>query len=293
VAVGVLVALFFVFGELISLSKISPTSASLPLLAIGGVTVLILMLTLVALIFWFLGLTDKGQAMGLPEGSIRAVIALSLIVLFAILSVFLYQGVSAGGPVNTVQNLSDTERAQFLKDHPTAQDLQSFLVKDEKGQPVKTPDGNNLYTVTYRSSNATSDDFAKQLLVLLGTLMTAITSFYLGAGTATSAAAAVQTAATPPPTVSSINPTVHRIATDGPVIHLQVLGNNLNIITHVTIVRAGVQIVGTNVASNPTRVTCDIAVSAETTPPGPPWDVVVDDGGSQSASLPGALTITA
>jgi hypothetical protein len=134
---------------------------------------------------------------------------------------------------------------------------------------------------------------ARGQTVLPDVLMTAITSFYLGAGTATSAAAAVQTAATPPPTVSSINPTLHRIATDGPVIHLQVLGNNLNIITHLTIVRAGVQIVGTNVASNPTRVTCDIAVSAETTPPGPPWDVVVDDGRSQSASLPGALTITA
>jgi len=56
--------------------------------------------------------------------------------------------------------------------------------------------------------------------------------------------------------------------------------------------RAGVQVIGTNVASSPTRVTCDITVSAATTPPGgPPWDVVVDDGVSKSAGLPGALTI--
>ena len=172
-----------------------------------------------------------------------------------------------------------------MRDHPTALDLQAILVKDKDGPP--------LYTVTYRSANPTGDDFAKQLLVLLGTLMTAITSFYLGAGTATSAAAAAQTAANPPPTVSGIKPSVHTIATDGPVIKLQVMGNNLNVITRVKIVRAGVQIAGTNVASNATSVTCDIAVSAATTPPGPPWDVVVDDGGSISASQPGALTIVA
>jgi hypothetical protein len=247
------------------------------------VIVLILMLTVVATIFWLLGLTDRTQAMGLPEGSIRAVIALSLIVLFAILSVFLYQGVSNGGHLNTIENLSDADRAQFLRDHATALDLQAVLTKDKDGPP--------LYTVTYRSANPTSDDFAKQLLVLLGTLMTAITSFYLGAGTAVSAAAAAQTTANPPPTVSGIKPTLHTIATDGPVIKLQVTGNNLNVITRVIIARAGVQITGTNVGSNPNSVTCDIAVSATTTPPGAPWDVVVDDGGSISARLPGALTI--
>jgi hypothetical protein len=281
-------------------------SASLPLLAIGGVIVLILMLTIVAMIFGYLGLTNKDQAMGLPEGSIRAVIALSLIVLFAILAVFLYEGVR--GQVNTVDNLSDADRVQFLKDHSTARDLtaqvvkdqngQPLVVKDQNGQPLKNPDGTplNLYTVTYRSTSPAGDDFAKQLLVLLGTLMTAITSFYLGAGTATSAAAAAAAQTTdlakPPPVLTGINPTVHSISHDGLAIKLRVMGNNLNIFTHVKIVRAGVHIDGVNVSSNPTLVTCEIAVSATTTPPGPPWDVVVDDGASMSATLPGALTIT-
>jgi hypothetical protein len=295
------VALIFAFTELKGLLPSSSAAASsgesfagatLSLLAIGGVIALILMLTLVATIFWLLGLTDKTQAMGLPDGSIRAVIALSLIVLFAILSIFLYHGVSTGGQLNTIQNLSDADRTQFLKDHATAADVQAVLVKDEKGQPLKNSDGNNLYNVTYRSANPTGDDFAKQLLVLLGTLMTAITSFYLGAGTAVSAAAAAQTT-NPPPTLSGIKPTALAIATDGPKASLQVTGNNLNVMTRVKIVRAGVQIAGTNVASNPSSVTCDIAISAATTPPGAPWDVVVDDGGSISATLPGALTIAA
>ena len=52
-------------------SDTSDNSFSLPLLAIGGVIVLILVLTIVAAIFGFLGLANKDQAMGLPEGSIR------------------------------------------------------------------------------------------------------------------------------------------------------------------------------------------------------------------------------
>ena len=110
-AVGLVGALLFAFIKLMELSTTSFTGASLSLLAIGGVIVLILLLTVVATIFSVLGLTDKTQAMGLPEGSIRAVIALSLIVLFAILSVFLYQGVSLGGQINTIKNLSDADKA--------------------------------------------------------------------------------------------------------------------------------------------------------------------------------------
>lgn len=295
-AVGLVIALFFGFRELTNLIKNTPADTALPLVAIGGVIVLILLLTVVTVIFSVLGLTNKDQAMGLPEGSIRAVIALSLIVLFAILSVFLYQGISTGGQFYTIEGLSNAERAQFLRDHPTARDLQSqaVVVKDNDGKPLTNSDGtpNYVYTVTYRSENAASDDFAKQLLVLLGTLMTAITSFYLGAGTATSAASAVaQPADAPAPTVSGISPTSHTIADDGDVVHLQAMGNNLNTIAHAKIVRGGAQIIGTNVASSPTRVTCDIPVSADTAPSGAPWDVVLDDGGSKSVTLPAALTI--
>ena len=217
---------FFALNELAKLvngDNINPLS--LPIVAIGGVTLLILVLTIVATIFGFLGLTNKDQAMGLPEGSIRSVIALSLIVLFAILAVFLYEGVS-GGPGNKIENLSEADRAQFLRDHTTTKDIQSVAVNlvDKEGQPLRNADGSvkNVFTVTYRSEpNSTSNDFAKQLLVILGTLMTAITSFYLGAGTATSAVAAgAQTSDTTKPTLSSINPSHHSIAT-GATIHLE------------------------------------------------------------------------
>ncbi len=91
-ALVTLLVLCIMFGRL----KELPTDnvATLPLVAIGGVVVLVLLLTAVATLFSILELTDGKQALGLPEGSIRAVIALSLIVLFAILSIFLYNGIS-------------------------------------------------------------------------------------------------------------------------------------------------------------------------------------------------------
>jgi hypothetical protein len=265
------VALILLFCALAVLSK-HVIGASLPLLAIGGVILLVLLLIIATMIFSILGLADKGQALGLPEGSIRAVIALSLIVLFTIPSVF----------------------------HATARDIQSIVVKDKEGQPLVTkdkegeplrnPDGTPkyFYDVSYTSTNATSDDFAKQLLVLMGTLMTAITSFYLGAGTATSAATAAQAgSSSAKPTASGISPGTFAIA-DG-MLHLDIAGADLNIFTNVRIVNADVRIVGTNVSSNPNHVICDIDVS--NAKPGS-WDVIIDDGGSKSISLPGALTLT-
>jgi hypothetical protein len=277
-------ALFLAFETLASVGK-GKSETTLPLLAIGGVLILVLMLTIVTAVFWWLGLTNNTQAMGLPEGSIRSVIALSLIVLFAILSVYLFENVSTGGQLNTIQNLSINERDLFLKDHPTVRDFQSRLSE----KPEDSAKG--LYTVTYRSANPTGDDFAKQILILLGTLMTAITSFYLGAGTATTAAAqtaAAQTAGLVKPTITNIDPTTQSIGI-GSTIRLKIMGKNLNIITHVKIIRSGVQIIATEVTSNPTMVICNIPVSA--TAIGAAWDVVVDDGGSQSATLPAALRV--
>ena len=243
------IALILIYYMLVTkISDInSPEEFTLPLLTIGGVIVLVLVLTLVAAIFSLIGLGTPGQAMGLPEGSIRAVIALSLIVLFAILAIYLYGSVSTG-QLNTIDNLSDADRSQFFKDHPAIKDLQAAVKKNADNTPT------NFYQVAYHSTNSVTgaDDFA-QLLVLLGTLMTAITSFYSGAGTATSAAAA---AAAPPlapsPTISGIDPKTHSNAAG--TIHLQIIGANLNPITHVKIVKSGVEIMGTEVSSSPIKV---------------------------------------
>jgi hypothetical protein len=290
-ALAPLTVLVVMFWLLTKLSK--DESGSLALLAIGGVVVLILLLTAVAMVFSILQLTNGTQAMGLPEGSIRAVIALSLIVLFAILSVFLYQGVSKGSLV--VNNrVPETLRIQIIREH-AAQDVQSVLLKDKDGiTPLKSDDGKeNLYDVSYRSTNTTADDFAKQMLVLRGTRMTAVTSFYLGAGTATTAAKAggdaAKESAANSPTVTNIDPTSYATAS-GASMKLQLTGAHLDIVSRVKIAKAGVELPGTIVSKSATSLTCTIDVSTATSGD---WDLTVDDGGSKSFTLPGKLTITA
>src|SRR5437660_4147553 len=126
----------------------------LPLLTIGGLLSLLIVLALMSVFFQTLGLSNKEQALALPEGSVRAVIALGLIVLFAILSIYLYAS---------------------LRVEPKASEV--------------------------------GVDFAKQVLTIVGTLVTAVASFYFGANTVASAQkAAKEGTEAPAPTIRGINP---------------------------------------------------------------------------------------
>lgn len=281
-AVAALVAVILLYIVFSGLKELVPLGErALPLVAIGGVVVLILMLTAVATMFSILGLTNKDQAMGLPEGSIRAVIALSLIVLFAILSIFLYQSVSTGGVPLKISEMSIADRADFIRTHTTARDIQSTPTEGKPG----------FYDVTYRSGNPASEDFAKQLLVLLGTLMTAITSFYLGAGTVTSAVkAGGEASSNATSTFAGVTPATHSIANNGATLHLEITGTNLDGISSVKLVRPGdPPIDGTAVVPSSTKVSCDFDVS---TAPAGIWSIEVSEG-AKPAKVAGTVTITA
>jgi len=213
-AVGAVAALSGLLYAMISGGQADTTK--LTLLVIGGAVALVIVIALVAAIYSLLGLTDPTQAMALPEGSIRAVIALLLLVIFAMLAVFFYNGLQAGGAKTTVQNLSETDLVAFLAQHPNAPNLSVTVVADKAADssapsggasasgggatgasaaanaaPTKpAAKGPTLYNVSYGGANPNADDFAKQLITALGTLLTSVVAFYFGGKTATSAAAA-------------------------------------------------------------------------------------------------------
>jgi hypothetical protein len=153
-------------------------AVGLPILAVFGIMILFGALALVSTLFARLGLADSAQALALPEGSIRAAIALALIVLFAIISIMLYQSISKP---YVIPGLRDSEKAALVKE-PTNRVL--AVVPECATKPVVTkvedcaaPD--LRYSVHLRQSPAQeSTDLAKQLLILVGTLMTSVTSFY-------------------------------------------------------------------------------------------------------------------
>ena len=112
----------------------------LPLMVIVGVIVLLIVISLVTFTFSVLGLASKKQALGLPDGSVRSIIALMLLVLFSIMALYLFNSIATG------------------KVDPAALDI------------------------------------AKQLITLLGTLVTAVASFYFGSNAVSSAHAAAAAA---------------------------------------------------------------------------------------------------
>jgi hypothetical protein len=174
-----------------------------PILAIFGIMILLGALALVSTLFARLQLSAPDEALALPPGSIRATIALSLIVLFALLAVMLYQSLT--GPEKVlIKGLNDAARQQLLAD-PSNTDIRVVPVpctlalggaaapaaSDGRAASAAGPSapadpcaGGALFKYDIEIGHAVGGaavDFAKQLLTLIGTLMTSVVSFYFAA----------------------------------------------------------------------------------------------------------------
>ena len=186
------------FGE-----ELSQTSDSvlLTLVVIAGVISLLAVLMMAALAFSAVKLSDKSQALGLPEGSVRAVIALSLIVIFVITVVFLFGNL--GRKLKEVQHMT-LEQTKAIPgelvlskraEDPKVAGLQK-AAEDAKGKPESAKAqtaadeaaNDSLYTVErYVDPTRGSEDFAKQIITTISTLVVSISAFYFGSSTAISA----------------------------------------------------------------------------------------------------------
>jgi hypothetical protein len=243
----------------------------LPLLAITGIIALLASLALVAVSFATLNLTDSTQALALPEGSVRAVIALCLVVLFAIISVSLYSSLAAG-PIRTLAGLTSSELDVFTQDTARVQIIS--VGSDTAGKS----------TVTYRQlPSRASEDFAKQLLVMVGTLVTSVASFYFGTRAAAVAATGTDKKA---PSIVAVTPDN---MSPGSEKDLELKGTNLLSVTDVVAVKDATRVHASGVTSNDTVVKCTLKLDA-TAPPGK-WDLLASDPEGRIGRLGGALTV--
>lgn len=251
---------------------------TLPLVVIVGVVVLLVTLALVAVTFSILNMSDKGQALALPEGSVRAVIALMLLLVFAIAAIFLYSNIANSGKVRTAEKLSTADVIE-LKKHTTVLFTVPPFVETTRG-------GNEPYTVYFREfSSPAADDIAKQLIVLLGTLVTAVASFYFGSSSVASARDAADRAlrGVAGPNATGVDPP--SLTADGTSRSLTIGGINLQNVTAVEIVSGDKKIKFAadpgSVKASATSVSCTITVP-KATPPGS-YDVVVTDNTNNSS----------
>ncbi|MBO0895683.1 hypothetical protein [Arthrobacter sunyaminii] len=177
-----LVALGLLAGTVLLLRVIGSGSpeASLSLVFVCAVVVLILVVCTLAIVLRRLGLTDRTEAMGLPSGTIRAVISLLLIMLFFIAAIFLFNSTQAKTDVSETRSLQGISAEMFFR----------IPVDQIQGSVLNESEGNVSYDVVlYQppSGTATSDDLAKQLITTVGTLVTAVAAFYFGANSVKSA----------------------------------------------------------------------------------------------------------
>ena len=135
----------------------STVAYGLPLLMIFGVIALLDALTISGMIFSETNLSCKDEALGLPAGSIRALIALSLIIIFAIMAVYMYSQL--------------TPETSFLQIPAN----QTILYPN--GTIIQNPNGS--YLITQQTSQA-QKDFSTQTLTTVSTLVVALAGFYFG-----------------------------------------------------------------------------------------------------------------
>ena len=269
--IGALVGLYFLVS-----SKDIDLEIRLPVLAIAGVVALLISLAVVAGSFTLFGLTNRNEALGLPEGSARAVIALSLIVLFAIFSVYLYADLSRP-PIAAATNLTGSDKDRLLSAIP------STMVIATVSNHAQGPE--ERFSVYYQQGNAQGQDFAKQLLAMIGTLVTSVSSFYFGSKAVT--AAVPSGGSKPAAHLRGVTPKGHK---SGQTVSLTIEGDNLDLVKEVKIAHANRQVVAKNVTSNANTVLCELDIPANA--PAGAWTVSVVDGAGQKADLVDAFTIS-
>lgn len=176
----------------------------LPILAIFGIMILFGSMALVSTLFNRLNLSDAREALALPPGSIRAAIALALIVLFSIISIMLFQSMAKPYIVHSldstdkaaiVGNVANRVLAVITVDCPPPKPRASTSQAAPVPAPVTVPVDVCYDVHLVQPPGQDAFDLAKQLLIMIGTLMTSVTSFYFATqATAASKSSEIQNA---------------------------------------------------------------------------------------------------
>jgi hypothetical protein len=155
------------------------------LLLIAGFVTVALLLYLGTAVLRALDMGAPGEALGMPEGSIRALIAMSLILIFAIIGIQVFNSGAAGEPVvseGVTQAQIDAIRADGAQ-----------VVQQTLQTPVPSPPAAPLYTITTRTAmSQESHDFGLQLMTTVSTLVVAVAGFYFGSRAVSQASTVVQ-----------------------------------------------------------------------------------------------------
>ena len=180
---GILVAiglLLLVFGFALVLALETVVLRSNPVWFIGLLVIFAAALALIAIVFRWLGLHAPGEAFGLPSGSIRTLLAVGVMVLFA---VFGLAAISTDeGSLRPVDEPMEATGIVVGDAAAVKAEIKRYRVLNVVAVPVSSSASGaelQLYRMeSFRSQEAT--DLQKQIITALVTLLTSVVSFYFG-----------------------------------------------------------------------------------------------------------------
>jgi hypothetical protein len=205
---GIFVGLVLIAGVVVPLvyflgfAKPADDSATrLSAIILVGFALTVVFMAALAITYKRLDFDSSAYALGLPEGSVRALLAFSLVLIFVCLAAFLFSEVNRPCEhcEKTLARVNDLQ----LSDLKTNFVVAAEQARDEGGKPVyeKMKDPNDqtgkatiddvthpLYSVTYYPKRSTDGiDFAKQIFTTLATVFVSVVSFYFGSSVTSSA----------------------------------------------------------------------------------------------------------
>jgi hypothetical protein len=143
-----------------------PAEISLTVILVAGAATVVALLGLVMGSLNLFGLSNREQPFGMPQGTISSIIALFLVLIFAIIPVFLF-----GQTSRTTQTLSTGITESQLAQIPQSQIIEVH---------ARTLGTQQVFDVSRSipQSTDTSSRIADQLVTTISTLVAAIASFY-------------------------------------------------------------------------------------------------------------------
>jgi hypothetical protein len=156
-----------------SSDRLLPPQVLLILFLIGGVIALVIVMSALTDVFSRFNLTSKDEALGLPTGSIRALIALLLIIIFAIFILYMFGAMR--GNSTTIRDLTLADVSAIMQTKNVT-DRQQTAGQD-------TPDDLNddRFRVEYVvEPSQAAQTIGGQILTTLSTLTAAVAAFYFG-----------------------------------------------------------------------------------------------------------------
>ncbi|MGI6375215.1 MAG: hypothetical protein ACOX3S_04320 [Anaerolineae bacterium] len=248
------------------------STMSLTLMLVIGVSALLAVLGGLVAIFAVLGLAQPGYSLGLPEGSVRAVIALALILIFSIQAVYLY-GDLGGQQTYRSTGLTQAEYAALPPERIVA------VTATGTGAA-------RSYDVTLRPDKPEAAvDLAQQILTTVSTLVVAVAGFYFGTRSVLAAHGDRRGAE---PLIRKVEPAQGAAGSD---LALAIVGRGFGQAEAVRLARGDRVLNADNVMSGAERVTATLHLPADAEPGA--WAVEVAFGDGARDRLDDAFTVTA